>query len=152
LTYNIEGVILSQSIGQKIFAKKINNEISFSMRNLILIFAPKYMKVHLIKKQSIEDFVLRNAKSRASFEVWLSIIKRVDWNEPSEIVATFNSADILGRGTNRVVFNIGGNNFRLICKYHFGNESVHLFVKWIGTHAAYTKLCSEGKQYKINLY
>lgn len=82
------------------------------------------MKVHLIKKQSIEDFVLRNAKSRASFEVWLSIIKRVDWNEPSEIVATFNSADILGRGTNRVVFNIGGNNFRLICKYHFGNESV----------------------------
>jgi mRNA interferase HigB len=79
------------------------------------------MKVHLIKKQSIEDFVLRNAKSRASFEVWLSIIKRVDWNEPSEIVATFNSADILGRGTNRVVFNIGGNNFRLICKYHFGN-------------------------------
>jgi len=110
------------------------------------------MKVHLIKKQSIEDFVLRNAKSRASFEVWLSIIKRVDWNEPSEIVATFNSADILGRGTNRVVFNIGGNNFRLICKYHFGNESAHLFVKWIGTHAAYTKLCSEGKKYKINLY
>lgn len=29
------------------------------------------MKVHLIKKQSIEDYVLKNARSRASFEIWL---------------------------------------------------------------------------------
>jgi len=36
------------------------------------------MKVHLIKKQSIEDYVLKNARSKASFENWLSIIKRAD--------------------------------------------------------------------------
>ncbi len=110
------------------------------------------MKVHLIKKQSIEDYVLKNARSKASFEIWLSIIKLVDWKEPNEIVATFNSADILGKGSGRVVFNIGGNNFRLICKYHFGNTRVHLFIKWIGTHAEYTKLCNEGKQYEIDVY
>ncbi len=110
------------------------------------------MKVHLIKKQSIEDYVLKNARSRTSFEIWLSIIKRVDWNEPNEIISTFNSADILGKGSDRVVFNIGGNNYRLICKYQFGNMRVHLFIKWIGTHAEYTKLCSEGKQYEINAY
>jgi mRNA interferase HigB len=110
------------------------------------------MKVHLIKKQSIEDYVLKNARSRASFENWLSIIKLADWAEPNEIVATFNSADILGNGSNRVVFNIGGNNYRLICKYHFGNLKVHLFVKWIGTHAEYTKLCYEGKQFEVDVY
>lgn len=110
------------------------------------------MKVHLIKKQSIEDYVLRNARSKASFEIWLSIIKRVDWAEPNEIITTFNSADILGNGSDRVVFNIGGNNYRLICKYHFGNSRVHLFIKWIGTHAQYTKLCNEGKQYEIDVY
>jgi len=66
------------------------------------------MRVHLIKKQSIEDYVLKNSRSRASFEIWLSIIKRVDWKEPKEIILTFNSADILGKGSNRVVFNIGG--------------------------------------------
>jgi len=108
------------------------------------------MKVHLIKKQSIESYVLKNAKSRASFKIWLSIIKRVDWNKPGDIILTFNSADILGKDTNRVVFNIGGNNYRLICKYYFGNMRIHLFVKWIGTHAEYTKLCNEGKQYKID--
>lgn len=110
------------------------------------------MKVHLIKKQSIEDYTLKNAKARVSFEIWLSLIKRVDWNEPNEIILTFNSADILGKGSDRVVFNIGGNNFRLICKYYFGNKRVHLFIKWIGTHADYTKLCNEGKQYEVDVY
>jgi mRNA interferase HigB len=110
------------------------------------------MKVHLVKKQTIEDYILKNARSKASFEIWLSILNRADWNEPQEITLTFNSANILGKGSERVVFNIGGNNFRLICKYHFGNMKVHLFVKWIGTHTEYTKLCNEGKQFDISLY
>ncbi|MCF8358213.1 MAG: type II toxin-antitoxin system HigB family toxin [Prolixibacteraceae bacterium] len=110
------------------------------------------MKVHLIKKQSIEDFVLKNARSKESFRIWLSIIRRVDWNEPNDITLTFNSADVLGKSSNRVVFNIGGNNYRLICKYHFGNTMVHLFVKWIGAHTAYSKICKEGRQYIIDVF
>jgi mRNA interferase HigB len=110
------------------------------------------MTVHLIKKQSIEDYVLKNARSKASFEIWLAIIKRADWKEPNEIITTFNSADILGKGSDRVVFNIGGNNYRLICKYHFGNTRIHLFVKWIGAHAEYSKLCNDGRQYEANEY
>jgi len=76
----------------------------------------------------------------------------VDWNEPKDIISTFNSADLLGKNSDRVVFNIGGNNYRLICKYHFGNMKVHLFIKWIGTHAEYTKLCNDGKQFDIDVY
>lgn len=110
------------------------------------------MKVHLIKKQSIEDYFSTNARSKPSFEIWLSIIKRADWNEPKDILATFSSADILGKGSDRVVFNVGGNNFRLICKYYFGKVRVHLFIKWIGTHAEYTKLCNNNKQYDINAF
>ncbi len=110
------------------------------------------MKIHLIKKQSIEDYVLKNARSRSSFEIWLSIVRHVDWHEPKDIISTFNSADILGKGSDRVVFNIGGNNYRLICKYHFGTTQVHIFIKWIGTHAAYSKLCKEGKQFEIDKF
>jgi mRNA interferase HigB len=87
-----------------------------------------------------------------SFELWVSILKRADWIEPIDILSTFNSADILGKSSHRVVFNIGGNNYRLICKYHFGKIKIHLFVKWIGTHAEYTKLCNNGKQYDISDY
>jgi mRNA interferase HigB len=110
------------------------------------------MKVHLIKKQTIEDFIKKYAQSRAGFEVWLGLIKWADWEKPSDIVSTFNSADILGKGTDRVVFNIGGNHFRLICKYHFGKTMVHLFVLWIGTHKAYDELCQQGKQYEVKDY
>ncbi len=84
------------------------------------------MKVHLIKKQSIEDYVLKNARSKTSFEIWLAVLKRANWTAPKDIVSTFNSADILGKSSQRVVFNIGGNNYRLICKYHFGDIKIHL--------------------------
>ena len=110
------------------------------------------MKVHLIKKQSIEDYILENARSRVSFQSWLSIIRRADWENPNDMLSTFKSADLLGKNTERVVFNIGGNKFRLICKYHFGDTKVHLFIKWIGSHSEYTKLCSEGKQFTINAF
>lgn len=108
------------------------------------------MKVHLIKRQSVERFVAENARTRAAFEGWLSIIKQVEWDIPSDIIATFNSDDLLGNSSARVVFNIGGNNYRMICKYFFGDTKIHLFVKWIGSHAEYTKLCKEGKQYIVN--
>ena len=110
------------------------------------------MKVHLIKKQSIEDYTNKNAQSQVPFKNWLSIVKYTDWNKPEDIIATFSSADILGNGTDRIVFNIGGNNYRMICKYCFGRNKVHLFINWIGTHAAYTKLCKNGAQYTANVY
>ena len=110
------------------------------------------MKVHLIKKLSIEDYIKENASGKSGFENWLSIIKRANWDIPSDIVITFNSADILGNNSKRVVFNIGGNKYRMICNYHFGKSTIHLFIKWIGTHAEYDKLCRARKQYDVNAY
>lgn len=110
------------------------------------------MKVHLIKKQSIEEYIVNNTQSRLSFETWLAILKRADWKVPGDITTTFNTADIIGKNSNRIVFNIGGNKYRVICQYYFGKNKVHLFIKWIGTHAEYTKLCNKDKQYDINLY
>lgn len=75
-----------------------------------------------------------------------------DWTEPGDITETFRLADLLGNGSDRVVFDIAGNNYRMICKYHFGATRVHLYIKWIGTHAEYTQLCDDNKQYSVNSY
>lgn len=107
------------------------------------------MKVHLIKKQTIEDYALGQARSRVSFGIWLSALSGADWNKPEDIKATFGSADILGKSSSRAVFNIGGNNYRMICKYAFGRKQVHLFVCWIGTHAEYDELCDKEEQYTV---
>lgn len=110
------------------------------------------MRVRLIKRKSIEEFTIANARSRSSFKTWMAILKYADWNTPENILETFGSADLLGKGSNRVVFNIGGNAYRMICKYHFGLLCVHLYIKWIGTHAEYSELCNDLEQYNINIY
>lgn len=110
------------------------------------------MKVRLIKKKSIEDFALQNSGSRNSLRLWLSLIKCADWIEPADIFQSFASSDLLGNGSNRVVFDIAGNHYRIICKYHFGVTMIHLYIKWIGTHAEYTKICDDKKQYSVNSY
>lgn len=61
-------------------------------------------------------------------------------------------ADVIGKRSNRIIFNIGGNRYRMICKYHFGKVNVHLFIMWIGTHAEYSKLCDKSLQYTIKFY
>ncbi|MFN7686360.1 MAG: type II toxin-antitoxin system HigB family toxin [Sphingobacteriales bacterium] len=110
------------------------------------------MKVHLIKKLTIEDFVAANPASRIPFQDWLGKLKYADWENPSDMQSTFGSADLLGKSSNRVIFDIGGNNYRMICKYAFGENQVHLFVCWIGTHTDYDKLCKKEEQYTINLF
>ena len=110
------------------------------------------MRVHLIKKQTIEDYTRQHVRSRVSFEDWLEKLKHADWQQPKDIKRTYNSADLLGKSSNRIVFDIAGNNYRMICKYAFGEKQVHLFVCWIGTHAEYDRVCNDREQYTVNIY
>jgi len=93
------------------------------------------MKVRLIKRKSIEYFSLQNARSRSSFRLWLALLKRADWAKPGGITKTYGSADSLGNGSNKVVFDIAGNEYRMTCKYHIGVAGIHLYIKWIDTHS-----------------
>ena len=110
------------------------------------------MKVHLIRRQTIEEFAMENARCRSSFRLWLLTVRGADWERPEDILETFGSADLLGGSCCRVVFDIGGNNYRMICHYVFGEKQVHLFICWIGSHAEYSYLCREKKQYNVNIY
>ena len=110
------------------------------------------MRVHLLKEKTVRKYLIEHAGSKASFEEWLSKIKLADWNLSFDIKKTFPTADLLGGGSFRVIFDIAGNRFRMICQYAFGDNKVHLFICWIGSHAEYDKLCKEEKQYTINIY
>jgi mRNA interferase HigB len=110
------------------------------------------MKVHLIRKETIEVYTLQNARSRLSFEDWIEKLKSADWEKPADMRQTFRTADLLGRSSSRVVFDIAGNSYRMIGKYAFGDRQVHLFICWIGTHAEYNGLCAANGQYTVNNY
>jgi mRNA interferase HigB len=86
------------------------------------------MKIHLIRRETVNAYQKQNAQCRVSFDEWLVKLKYADWAIPEDIQSTFPSADLLGKGGNRVVFDIGGNKYRLIAKYAFGDIQVHLFI------------------------
>jgi len=110
------------------------------------------MRVHLLKKQTLENFARQHLRSKTSLEDWAEKLKLANWEAPGDMKQTYNTVDLLGKSSNRVVFDIAGNNYRLICKYVFGAKQVHLFVCWLGTHAEYDKICKQGDQYTTNLY
>jgi mRNA interferase HigB len=112
------------------------------------------MRVHLVKAKTVEDFAQAHAASMNAFKRWLDVVEDATWNNPHEICDDFARADLLGSSSNRVIFNVGGNKFRIICSYYFNEhiDTVTVFVKWIGTHAAYDRLCDQGKQYTVSKY
>ena len=110
------------------------------------------MRIHLIRKDTIEQFASENAQSRGPFEEWLTKLKYADWESTYDMKLTFPAVDLLGNGSNRAVFDIGGNKYRLIGKYAFGEKQIHLFICWIGSHAEYDKICKLNQQFEINIY
>ena len=70
---------------------------------------------------------------------WVSKVKRSQWKCFADIKKTFNSVDSVGN--QHYVFNIRGNNYRLVVVIQFTPQFV--YVRFIGTHAEYDKIdCS----------
>jgi len=89
-----------------------------------------HMKVHLVKRHTIEEYARDNAGSRIPFRLWLLVLNGADWNTPEDILRTFRSTDLLGKGSDRAVFDIGGNNYRMICHYAFGEKQAYLLKRY----------------------
>ena len=63
---------------------------------------------------------------------WHTVVERTTFADFNDMRATFGSADYLAPYT---VFNIGGNNFRLVTVVHYGNSRV--YIRWVLTHREY---------------
>lgn len=112
------------------------------------------MKVRLFRPDTIEEFADHHGNGKKHFIGWLNAIKFADWKEPKDITSTIKG-NLLGNGSNRVVFDIGGNSsnsFRIICEYKFDCsyknqvKKIHLYINWIGTHEEYNRLSNEEKR------
>lgn len=66
-------------------------------------------------------------------KAWYAEARNATWRTPADIKAHYRSADIVG--DNRVVFNIGGNKYRLVVKFHY-NTGIG-YIRFIGTHHEY---------------
>jgi len=89
----------------------------------------------IVGRDTLVKFMRRHAGSRPSLSAWLDEAEDAEWKTPQDIKERFRSVDFLSG--NRVVFDIGGNNYRLLVlvRYHNGI----LLIQKIGTHAEYSK-------------
>jgi mRNA interferase HigB len=71
--------------------------------------------------------------AKAPLLAWHGHTLRAVWREPADVKADFGSASILKEG--RIVFNIGGNKYRLVTSINYPYGIV--FIKFIGTHKQY---------------
>ena len=67
---------------------------------------------------------------------WYRHVSKADWSSPADVKQEFGTASILRDG--RVVFNIGGNKYRLVVWINYPYRVV--YVRFIGTHAQYDRI------------
>lgn len=64
---------------------------------------------------------------------WFKEVEKATWKSPAEVKKLYGSADQVGDG--RIVFNIGGNKYRLVVWVKYDIQLV--LIKWVGTHEEY---------------
>lgn len=90
-------------------------------------------------KQKIDEFVGKHADAKNALQRWVDIVEEAQWRSHPDLKADFPSADYVNNG--RYVFNIRGNNYRLVVIVLFVNS--YLSIRFLGTHAEYDKIdCS----------
>jgi mRNA interferase HigB len=77
--------------------------------------------------------------ARAQYESWLAIVKQAEWRGPDDVKRAHAKASILKGG--RVVFNIKGNDFRLIAAVDYLGAVVR--IRFFGSHAEYDQINAE---------
>jgi len=99
-----------------------------------------YSAMQVIAKATLRAFWELHPQARVPLGVWYSTVSRAEWTGPADIKRTFG-ANVDFVGDNRVIFDIGGNKYRLIVHVAYAYQRV--LIKFVGTHSDYDKIDPE---------
>ncbi len=93
----------------------------------------------IIKPSTVQAWARTHPKAGSSLLGWLALMKAARFGDFAALRAVFASADMVRVRSGRkvIVFNIGGNNYRLIAAVHFNTQRA--FALRFLTHAEYSK-------------
>ena len=89
--------------------------------------------MRIIAKKTLRGFWERHANAEEPLLAWYREVLKEDWDTPAKVKEKYRSASIVGG--NRVVFNIKGNDYRLVVRISYPGRIV--YVRFVGTHAEY---------------
>jgi mRNA interferase HigB len=94
----------------------------------------------VIARPILREFIFRFPLSANPLNEWYFKTKAGEWAKFADVRKTWNSCDFIGN--DRYVFNIAGNNYRLVAMIHFKKRT--LYIRKVLTHEEYTDLSKKG--------
>lgn len=95
--------------------------------------------MRVYSKSTLRDFWEGHRDAEQPLKTWYSLVRGAEWNSPADVKQRYPGASILQN--NRVVFNIKGNDYRLVAALHYDTQRV--FVRFVGTHKDYDVIDAE---------
>lgn len=95
--------------------------------------------MRVISKRTLQDFWHIHSDAMNPLVGWYAESIKASWQSPQDIKSQYKTASFLR--DNRVVFNIGGNKYRLIVKINYPYGVV--YIRFVGTHAQYDTINAE---------
>ena len=90
----------------------------------------------IIARKTLVEYWEANPRSEEQLKAWFAEADEASWTTPADVKANYGNASILRDG--RVVFNICGNEYRLVVWINF--EFFTIYIRFIGTHAEYDEI------------
>jgi mRNA interferase HigB len=92
--------------------------------------------MRIIAKATLRSFWTLHAETEEPLLAWYREAEQADWGQPADVKAQYRNCSILKDG--RVVFNIKGNDFRLVVSINYDYRVI--YIRFVGTHAEYDQI------------
>ena len=92
--------------------------------------------MNVISRPRLIKFWTKHPDSGTALRIWFKKVEQAKWKNVNELKTEFPTADYIGNDW--VVFNIKGNNYRLIVLVYFTGQK--MYIRFVGTHAEYDKI------------
>ncbi len=99
--------------------------------------------MRIIAVKTLKDYWVEYPQAKQALLSWYEEVESAIWNNPNELKAQYRNASVLTE--KRVIFNIHGNDFRLIIDIEYRLKIV--FVIWFGSHKQYDKIDAKKVSY-----
>ncbi|MDE2754334.1 MAG: type II toxin-antitoxin system HigB family toxin [Gemmatimonadota bacterium] len=92
--------------------------------------------MRIIAKRTLRIYWERHPRVEQPLKAWYAVAQKADWSSPADIKAIYGNASVIAG--DRMVFNIGGNRYRLIIRFDYPRRIG--FVRFVGTHTEYDRI------------
>jgi mRNA interferase HigB len=92
--------------------------------------------MRVVARRTLREFWEQHPDAEQALQAWYHDVRQATWTTPSDIRAVYANASIIAN--NRVVFNIRGNQYRVVVAINYPHGIV--YIRFVGSHQEYDRI------------